>query len=204
MSCVRVYALVAASVLCALAPSPGTAQSSAAEVRAERVLVTPPPQFRDSCRRYMWLCDNAVPSGTVLSDTEMLELASRINRRVNLMVAPVTDAENYGTADYWTLPTRLTGDCEDYVLLKYKMLIEAGIDGRNLAVAIALNRKGENHAVLVLHHASGDLVLDSETSRIELWNETGYRFLAMQSSDDRSAWEVVAKQPRSSNILAQR
>lgn len=175
-----------------------------AQASAGRVFVAPPPQFRESCRRYAWLCDNAVSSGMAVPETEVLELANRINRRVNLMVAPVTDAENYGTADYWTLPARLSGDCEDYVLLKYKMLMEAGVDGRDLSIAITLNRKGENHAVLVLRHASGDLVLDSESSRIELWSETGYRFLAMQAGDDRAAWEVVARQPRSSNVLARR
>lgn len=133
-----------------------------------------------------------------------MRLADRVNRRVNGSVRELTDAENYGVAEHWTLPTNGSGDCEDFVLQKYRLLLDAGVGHRDLSVAVALNSMGENHAVLVLHMRDGDFVLDSLTSRILPWNRTGYRFLAMQVSGSPGKWQVVTGQPRHSQILAQR
>ena len=49
-----------------------------------------------------------------------------VNDRVNTTVEPVTDQDNYGVAERWTYPTNGRGDCEDYVLLKRKLLVSAG------------------------------------------------------------------------------
>ena len=139
-----------------------------------------------------------------IGQADLLELATRINRRVNLRVTQLSDPENYGVADYWTLPANGNGDCEDFVLQKYKLLLDAGADSRDLSIAVVLDRQGNNHAVLVLHHSSGDLVLDSLTRRVRQWNRTGYTYLVMQSSGDKTQWEIVINQPRDSNVLAQR
>jgi predicted transglutaminase-like cysteine proteinase len=133
-----------------------------------------------------------------------LELAREVNRHVNFTVTELSDAENYGVAEYWSLPTNGNGDCEDFVLQKYKLLLDAGVDSRDLSIAIVLDRAGQNHAVLILRHRSGDLVLDSLSSRIRPWNETGYTFLAMQTGADKTQWEVVMHHPRDRNVLARR
>ena len=49
-----------------------------------------------------------------------------VNIAVNTAVAPVTDLELYGKPEVWTYPTANKGDCEDYVLLKRRTLIEHG------------------------------------------------------------------------------
>lgn len=169
-----------------------------------RTLVAAPPGFIESCKRYQWFCDSGTAGARPVSQADMLDVADRINRRVNRTVSQLSDPENYGVADYWTLPTNGNGDCEDFVLLKYKLLLDAGVDSRDLAIAVVLDGAGENHAVLVLRHSSGDLVLDSLSSRILPWNQTGYTYLAMQSGDNKTQWEVVINQPRDSNVLAQR
>lgn len=163
-----------------------------------------PPGFIDACRRYEWLCNDRASTAEPLDSEQLLALARSVNYRVNRRITQLSDAENYGVADRWTLPTNGRGDCEDIVLLKYRQLREAGVDGRDLSMAIALDRSGENHAVLILRHETGDLVLDSLTSRIKIWNETGYRFLAIQSDGENSVWEVVAGQPQSNLALAHR
>ena len=167
-------------------------------------LIDAPPGFIDTCRRYPWFCTNRTTGARQIGQADLLDLARKINRRVNLVVSQLSDPENYGVADYWTLPANGNGDCEDFVLQKYKLLLDAGVDSRDLSIAVVLDRKGNNHAVLVLRHGSGDLVLDSLTSGIRPWNRTGYTYLAMQSSDDKTQWEVVVNQPRDSNVLAQR
>ncbi len=84
------------------------------------------------------------------------------------------------------------------------MLLDAGVDSQDLSIAVVLNQRGDNHAVLVLRHSTGDLVLDSLSRRIRPWDQTGYRYLAMQSSGDKTQWEVVMNQPRDSDVLAMR
>ena len=204
MRSLRFCVLAASMMLVGAIPFSASADPVASMTGTARNLVKPPPGFVDACLRYDWLCGE--PSGTDsrLGDDALLDLARSINRRVNFLISPLSDAENLGVADRWSLPVRGNGDCEDYALLKYKLLLEAGVDARDLSIAVVRNGRRENHAVLVLRHASGDLVLDSETSSIVPWNETRYRFLAMQTSDDRTAWEIVAGRPKTSALLARR
>ncbi len=184
--------------------APTVAQSAEPSQPVARRLINAPPGFKDTCRRYQWFCTNQATGARPVNQAELIDLAHKINRRVNNAVSPITDPENYGVADYWSLPVNGNGDCEDYVLQKYKLLLDAGADSRDLSIAVVLDRQGNNHAVLVLHHSSGDLVLDSLTRRVHQWNRTGYTYLAMQSSGDKTQWEVVMNQPRDSNLLAQR
>ena len=195
---------ILAIVLPGLLAAPAAAQSPEATQPTARRLVDAPRGFHDSCRRYQWFCSNRTAGAKPIGQADLLDLARKINRRVNFSVSPLSDPENYGVADYWTLPANGNGDCEDFVLQKYKLLLDAGVDSRDLSIAVVLDRQGNNHAVLVLRHGSVDLVLDSLTRRIRPWNQTGYTFLAMQSGDDKTQWEVVMNQPRDSNVLAQR
>ena len=200
----RVCLSIATIILAGSLAAPAVAQSLEPTQPAARRLVDAPPGFQDSCRRYQWFCNNRTAGARPINQADLLDLARKINRRVNRSVSPLSDPENYGVADYWTLPANGNGDCEDFVLQKYKLLLDAGVDSRDLSIAVVLDRKGNNHAVLVLRHSSGDLVLDSLSRRIRPWNRTGYTFLAMQSGDDKTRWEVVMNQPRDSNVLAQR
>ena len=55
----------------------------------------------------------------------------RVNRWVNETIKPMTDMDHWGVIEKWSYPTDGYGDCEDYVLLKRKMLIaRAGKLGR--------------------------------------------------------------------------
>ena len=175
----------------------GQDQSSGA-----RQLVTPPPGFSDSCRRYSWFCERG-PEGR-LSQADLMDAARRINRQVNRAVREMSDFANYGSIDRWSLPTNGNGDCEDFVLEKFRLLLAAGADSRDLSIAIALDRHGDNHAVLVLHHDDGDMILDNLEGAVRPWNQTSYRYLAMQARDDKREWEVVAHQPRDRMVLAER
>ncbi len=204
MHLLRCCLSIATMILAGSLAAPAAAQSLEPSQPAARRLVAAPPGFLDSCRRYPWFCANRATGAAPIGQADLLELAARINRRVNLSVSQLSDPENYGVADYWTLPANGRGDCEDFVLQKYKLLLDAGVDSRDLSIAVVLDRRGNNHAVLVLRHGSVDLVLDSLTRRIRPWNQTGYTYLAMQSSGDKTQWEVVMNQPRDSNVLAQR
>jgi predicted transglutaminase-like cysteine proteinase len=58
-------------------------------------------------------------------------------------------------------------------------------------MAIVLDRRGDNHAVLLLRLSSGDVVLDSLANRITPWNRSHYTFLAKQTSSNKAEWGVL-------------
>ncbi len=172
------------------AQSSGSALADQGQAHSATVIEAP-PGFRSSCARYVWLCIGAGHSDPTIDADRLLSLAEAVNRHVNLTIAQLSDPENYGVAEHWTLPENGYGDCEDFVLRKYKDLLDAGVSARVLSVAVVLDNRGDNHAVLVLHHARGDLVLDSLTAEVLPWNRSGYRFLAMQSAEHKARWEIV-------------
>src|SRR5262249_5523992 len=54
--------------------------------------------------------------------TDML----KVNAWVNESIKPMTDLEHWGVVERWNYPDDGYGDCEDYVLLKRRMLMQAG------------------------------------------------------------------------------
>ena len=99
----------------------------------------------------------------------------------------MTDMEIYGVEEYWAYP-EAAADCEDYVLIKRKRLIEAGISPSNLLITVVLQPNGEGHAVLTVRTDRGDFVLDNMRNKVMLWSETEYRFLKRQSSAHAGKW----------------
>ena len=110
-----------------------------------------------------------------------------INRAVNGGIAPRTDFEMHGRVELWSFPD-VAGDCEDYVLLKRRLLTERGIDPANLLITVVLRPNGEGHAVLTVRTDRGDFVLDNLDERVRSWTETPYRFLKRQSAHHSGRW----------------
>ncbi|WP_274628985.1 transglutaminase-like cysteine peptidase [Arvimicrobium flavum] len=158
-----------------------------------------PAGFIDACAHYGWLCSNAGP--TRGADSSQLTLLKQVNARVNSSVRPVDDLSGTGLSESWSLPTDGTGDCEDYALLKYKRLVEAGFDHGNLALSVVLDKRGNNHVVLVARMESGDVVLDSLAGSVKPWNRTGYTFVAHQGFQKKSQWKVSVAGPRARQLL---
>jgi predicted transglutaminase-like cysteine proteinase len=114
-----------------------------------------------------------------------------INSTVNGSLRKVSDAERHGREEVWSLPTDGSGDCEDFALLKRRRLIERGWPSSALLLTMAKNWSGEGHAVLTVVTDQGDYILDSESSTIRPWNETGYQFVARQSQSNPRTWAVL-------------
>ncbi len=113
-----------------------------------------------------------------------------INANVNHAIVPLTDHEIYGREEVWTYPVDL-GDCEDFVLLKRKKLMEAGFSAADLLITVVRKPDGEGHAVLTVRTQSGDFVLDNLNNDVKLWTETRYSFLKRQSSTDSGRWVTI-------------
>jgi predicted transglutaminase-like cysteine proteinase len=152
--------------------------------------VTPPPYgHADFCRRDPRECAQATLEETRRAGTgEAFAELDRVNRQINAEIAPVTDTEQYGVEDYWTLPRSGKGDCEDYALLKRQRLMRAGWPPSALLMTVVFDEKREGHAVLTARTADGDFILDNKTNDIKLWSKTPYQFVMRQSYLDPIVW----------------
>jgi predicted transglutaminase-like cysteine proteinase len=112
----------------------------------------------------------------------------QVNRLVNATIKPLTDFEHWGLVEHWSYPDDGYGDCEDYVLLKRRMLIQSGWPREALLVTVVRDNKDEGHAVLTVTTDKADYVLDNQNEHILLWWETGYRFVKRQSRSDPNVW----------------
>jgi predicted transglutaminase-like cysteine proteinase len=112
----------------------------------------------------------------------------RVNRWVNETVKPMTDMDHWGVIEKWSLPTDGYGDCEDYVLMKRKLLIDAGWPREALLITVVRDKQGEGHAVLTVKTDKGEFVLDNQNESVVAWTETGYRFVKRQSQRDQNVW----------------
>jgi predicted transglutaminase-like cysteine proteinase len=119
----------------------------------------------------------------------------KVNDWVNQSIKPITDMDHWGVVEKWSYPDDGYGDCEDYVLLKRRMLIEAGWPREALLITVVRDRKGEGHAVLTVKTDKGEFVLDNQNEQIQMWSETGYRFVKRQSQTDQNVW-VALGDPR--------
>ncbi|MDU8942246.1 transglutaminase-like cysteine peptidase [Ovoidimarina sediminis] len=164
----------------------------AADLVVSTKAISAPAGFRGVCERYAWACDRS-SKASVHGAEAQLELAYRVNRAVNRQVREISDQQQYKQREYWALPTRRGGDCEDFALLKKRELQRAGIAPDRLLIATVLDRRQRAHAVLVLRTDRGDYVLDNLTSRIKPWNKTGYSFIRMQDPTTPSGWTVVMR-----------
>ena len=116
-----------------------------------------------------------------------------INRYVNRVIEPATDMEIYGETERWAIPTT-RGDCEDYALLKRKLLIERGWPSSSLLMTVVRDEKGEGHAILTARVAQGDFILDNKNDEVRVWNKVRYAFVMRQSYIDPRVW--VSLDPR--------
>jgi predicted transglutaminase-like cysteine proteinase len=96
--------------------------------------------------------------------------------------------DHWGMIDRWNYPDDGYGDCEDYVLLKRRMLMQAGWPRQALLITVVRDHNDEGHAVLTVKTDKGEFILDNQTQDILLWSETGYHFIKRQSQTDPNVW----------------
>ena len=155
-----------------------------------------PIGWTDFCNENPHDCDGKPLEArdAVLTQKSWKELV-RINKYVNDHVRPMTDIDHWGVVERWSYPDDGYGDCEDYVLLKRRMLLQAGFPRQALLITVVRDTKGEGHAVLTVKTDKGEFVLDNQEERIMAWTETNYRFVKRQSQIDPNVW-VALGDPR--------
>jgi predicted transglutaminase-like cysteine proteinase len=127
----------------------------------------------------------------IVMTAKMWAELGHVNRFVNNIVKPLADIVHWGILERWSYPTDGYGDCEDYVLLKRKMLIDTGWPQESLLITVVHDKSGEGHAVLTVTTEKGDFVLDNESSSILPWRDTGYRYIKRQSQTNPNLWVSI-------------
>jgi predicted transglutaminase-like cysteine proteinase len=183
-----------AVLIAALAASAiDTLPAVAGPKRLAHVLVSevtrPPVGWVEFCARQPGECAGTTTAlrHLALSPEAWKDLV-RVNKWVNETIKPLTDLEHWGVVERWSYPDDGYGDCEDYVLLKRRMLIQSGWPRETLLVTVVSDKQDEGHAVLTVTTNKGDYVLDNQNEDILLWSETGYRFVKRQSQSDPNVW----------------
>jgi predicted transglutaminase-like cysteine proteinase len=149
------------------------------------------------CVEYKNECNTkpSSPRDVVLSPKAWTDLI-RVNSWVNENIKPMTDLEHWGVVERWNYPDDNIGDCEDYVLLKRRMLINAGWPREALLITVVRDKKGEGHAVLTVKTNKGEFILDNQEAEVLLWSKTGYRFVKRQAQTDPNAWVSLGEPAR--------
>ena len=149
----------------------------------------PPIGYVTFCREHQAECR----PGRRFADRIQLTAAKfqeieEVNSAVNTAVAPITDIELYGKPEVWTYPAADKGDCEDYVLLKRRMLVQRGFPESTLLITVVRDENNEGHAVLTVRTDGGDFVLDNKRHDVVRWAETPYTFVKRQSEKNPLVW----------------
>ena len=162
----------------------------------------PPIGYVTFCREHEAECK---PSGPIVDRMQLTAQKradlEQVNRYVNQSVSPVTDLDLYGKVEVWTYPSG-KGDCEDYVLLKRKLLIDAGWPRSALLITVVRDKKGDGHAVLMVKTDRGEFVLDNQEQRVLPWRETGYRYVKRQSQVSPNVWVSLGDTQTTSMVAA--
>ena len=87
------------------------------------------------------------------------------------------------------------------MLLKRRMLIQAGWPREALLITVVRDKKGDGHAVLTVKTDKGEFILDNQEAEVLPWTETGYRFVKRQSQTDPNVW-VSLGEPRAPAFVA--
>lgn len=177
------------------APAPGSASERPIHVSTGSTS-RPPIGWLEFCNENPKECaTKPTPARDVVMTPKVWKDLVRVNDWVNNAIKPVTDMEQWGVVEKWSYPTTGKGDCEDYVLLKRRMLIQAGWPREALLITVVRDKKGDGHAVLTVKTDKGDFILDNQEEKILLWWDTGYRFVKRQSQSDPNMW-VALGDPR--------
>ena len=170
-------------------PDPAHADQLSASTRGR---ASPPAAFLAFCSRNPSECTRSGPAlrSVQLTPERMREL-QEVNSHVNATLSEISDMDHHGRVDIWSIPTDGRGDCEDFALLKRKLLIQRGWPSATLLMTVVGAANGEGHAVLTVVTSSGDFVLDNKTSRIALWSQTGYLFFTRLSQQNPRLWVAI-------------
>lgn len=170
-------------------PAPAGAVPRCGPIAIDVLRLEPPPtQYARFCAVYPGQCD--LTGDPVLDWTEELHaVLTRVNAGVNAEIEFVSDPDNLGKEEVWSLPVDCRGDCEDFALEKRRRLTdEEGLPRAALTMGIAFHEvQFFPHAVLFAETTRGTWVLDNLHDEVMCWDALPYRYTRRERPD--GDWE---------------
>lgn len=158
----------------------------------------------DFCNRYRGECEGrTLPAQDVRHTAVTEKIIRRVNSWVNVNIKPKSDESHWSQVDRWDYPSDGLGDCEDYVLLKRRLLIQEGFPKQALLVTVVKDERGDGHAVLTVKTDKGEYILDNLHDRVLPWTKVPYRFVKRQSQTDQNVWVEIGE-PTSAPLTVSR
>ena len=94
----------------------------------------------------------------------------RVNNKINRL-SWRSDLELWEQEDYWATPTEFLekrkGDCEDFAIAKYFLLLDVGVDPSRIALVYANIEGVGAHMALAYWESSDPYILDNRSKWIE-------------------------------------
>jgi predicted transglutaminase-like cysteine proteinase len=150
----------------------------------------------DACSKNQKMCDdkffkqwlNFIAQAKLIKDDE--ELLDSVNAFFNDWEY-IVDMENWNVSDYWEIPREfleMSGDCEDYAIIKYYTLKKLGYDTNKLRIVILKDvvRNGA-HAVLAVYKNDSVYILDN-LSTIALTDDLLTQYVPYYSINENNKW----------------
>ena len=152
-----------------------------------------PIGHKQFCRDNSWACpkEQYQPVVVKLNEARWNQLIA-INAEVNQRIRPMTDEDLFGKLEHWSYPVNGYGDCEEYVLEKQRILIEAGWPKSALLITVAKDVQNSGHAVLTVRTDHGDMILDNQIEAVLPWYSTPYRYIKRQSARSPVKWTGIS------------
>jgi len=186
-----IIAGVIAVILASLLPAEAASQDVTTPFMAKTGTTTRPLGYQDFCKRYPKECrEKSSRDVRIKLTSERWDELVEVNSAVNRAIRPVTDLELFGEEEYWDYP-QTEGDCEDFVLLKRRILRDRGWPAGSVLITVARQQNGEGHAVLTVLTDRGDLVLDNLDPHVKVWSQTDYLYVKRQSEFDSGRWVAL-------------
>ena len=146
----------------------------------------------DFCERYKGECDGERLSALDVNlSAKAMKDIEKVNKWVNAHVEPISDPDHWNVADRWDYPIDGRGDCEDYALMKRRLLIDMGFPRQALLMTVVKDEHQEGHAILTVKTNKGEFALDNLNDEVKPWTATGYRFVKRQSQQDPNTWVQI-------------
>jgi predicted transglutaminase-like cysteine proteinase len=164
---------------------------------------TPPDGWAEFCHNYTPECDvkSATPRKIALT-TEVWDKITEVNHWANAHIKPTPDRKHWGRINKWDFAEDGRGDCKDYVLVKRRMLMQAGLPREALLISVVWTPQNKGHAVLIVRTDKGDYILDNLASKVVLWNQTPYDYVMRQTQANPNAWVYIDGDPLKPSKLA--
>ncbi|MES5098095.1 transglutaminase-like cysteine peptidase [Agrobacterium sp. BA1120] len=191
MNAPRALALLVAVAAGILSAASAQADNKGSPSMVTGGITSQPIGHYEFCQKYMSECDIRSKLTPPPRVTEYgWKVIRDINKEVNSTIVAMTDLEVYGKDEVWEYP-KTAGDCEDFVLLKRRKLMERGFAVSDLLITVVRKPDGEGHAVLTVRTNEGDFILDNLSDDVKLWTDTNYTYLKRQASFNTGRWVSI-------------